>query len=67
MIDVIMLIVAIINIPLYLWLGSEYYNWVLRNYNKSNDLAQACIFGGLFMAIVISILVIFVSISNIVG
>ena len=67
MIDVIMLILAIINIPLCIWLGTKYYDWVLKNYNKSDDLAQACIFGGLFMAIVMSMLVIFVSLSSIIG
>lgn len=67
MIDVIVLILAIINIPLCLWLGNKYYNWVLNNYDTSSDIGQACIFGGLFMAIVMSILVIFVSLSNIVG
>lgn len=67
MIDVIMLILAIISIPLYIWLGSMYYNWVINNYNKSSDIVQACIFGGLFMAIVISLLAICGSISNIIG
>lgn len=67
MIDVIMLVVAIINIPLYIWLGGNYYDWVLRNYNKSSDLAQACIFGGLFMAIIMSLLAIAISLSNIIG
>lgn len=67
MIDVIMLILAIINIPLCLWLGNKYYNWVLNNYDTSSDIGQACIFGILYMSIILSLFAIVISVSNIVG
>lgn len=67
MTDVIMLIVSIINIPLCTWLGNKYYNWVLRNYDTSSDIGQAVIFGGLFMSIIMSISVLLISLSNIIG
>lgn len=67
MTDVVMLIVSIINIPLCIWLGNKYYNWVLRNYDTSSDIGQAGIFGGLFMSIIMSIFVLAISLSNIIG